>query len=134
MRLKVGLTLTIIVLLCTFAASAETTQPGLFFTISNGCSAAVSGFAVGDEVCLMQINSAVFTRAIFQGTMARGEQKFAMACAGKDGNGTVIFVPWAGAAMAAVVVTVKPDQVVNIPKTFCAPANAAPESQLRHKR
>src|SRR5689334_12490821 len=116
MRENVGSTLMMVLLLGALTVSAETTQPGLFFTISNGCSSAVSGFAVGDEVCLMQIGTAVYTRAIFQGTMARGEQQIAMACAGKDGNGTVIFVPWAGAAMNAVVMTVKPDQVVSIPK------------------
>lgn len=75
------------------AQPTATTQPGLFFTIQNGCGSAVSGFAVGDELCLLQIGSATFTRAIFQGTLAAGEQKAGMACAGSDGNGKVIFVP-----------------------------------------
>jgi hypothetical protein len=134
MRVKVFLTLTMLLLLGAFAATAQaTTQPGLFFTLSNGCGSAVSGFAVGDELCLLQVGSATYTRAIFQGTMAAGEQKFSMACAGKDGNGSVIFVPPVSSGAQAVVVTVKPNQVVSIPKTFCGSANAAPEHQLIHK-
>lgn len=124
----------IAVMLCTVTINAQpTTQPGLFFTISNGCSAPVSGFAVGDEVCLLQVGSAVYTRAIFQGTMLAGEQKFSMACAGKDGNGTVIFVPpISSSGVEAVVVTVKPNQVVTIPQTFCPGGGS--ERQLLRRR
>lgn len=118
------------------AATAQaTTQPGLFFTIVNGCSTPVSGFAVGDELCLLQVGSATFTRAIFQGTLVPGQQQFGMACAGKDGNGTVIFVPPVSTAIEAVIVTVKPNQKVNIPPTFCGKGAAAtPESLFQHKK
>ncbi|HET9227393.1 MAG TPA: hypothetical protein VFR31_12050 [Thermoanaerobaculia bacterium] len=115
------------------AVEAQTTQPGLFFTIVNNCTTSVSGFAVGDKLCLLQVGTATFTRAIFQGTMAPGQQQFAMACAGKDGNGSVIFVPPAGTSIQAVVVAVKPNQKVNIPQTFCGKA-AAPEGLFQHKK
>ncbi len=115
------------------AMAQATTQPGLFFTIVNKCSGPVSGIAVGDEICLLQIGSATYTRAIFQGTLAAGQQQFGMACAGKDGNGSVIFVPAPGTSVAAVVVTVKPNGIVSVPSTFCgmkagkaAPGAAAP--------
>ena|ERR1051326_7126288 len=133
MRKRVGLILPFILLLCTFTATAQTTQPGVAFTIVNGCSAPVRGFAVGDEVCLLKVGTAVYTRGIFQGTMVAGEKKEGMACADKDGNGSVIFVPWAGAGIDAVIVTVKPNEVVNIPKTFCSTTKGAAE-QLRHKQ
>jgi hypothetical protein len=134
MRVKAVLTLTVLLVLGAFAATAQpTTQPGLFFTIANGCGAAVSGFAVGDKLCLLQIGTATYTRAIFQGTMAPGEQKSSMACAGKDGNGSVIFVPALGTSTQAVVVTVRPNQVVSIPQSFCPAANPAPEKQLLNK-
>lgn len=117
------------------AATAQaTTQPGLFFTIVNGCSTPVSGFAVGDELCLLQVGSAVYTRAIFNGTMVPGQQQFAMACAGKDGSGSVIFVPPAGTAIQAVIVAVKPGQKVNIPPTFCSKSGPAPEALFQHKK
>ncbi|HEY0156193.1 MAG TPA: hypothetical protein VGF28_02780 [Thermoanaerobaculia bacterium] len=132
MRLRIYFTLAMTSLLCASVMTAQTTESGLFFTISNGCSAPVTGFAVGDEVCLLKVGSAVFTRAIFQGNMLPGEQKFSMACAGKDGNGSIIFVPPAGTSMSAVVVSVKPEQVVAIPKTFCP--EAAAERQLLRKR
>src|ERR1041385_8611748 len=94
MKVNVVLTLTIALLLCAFGATAqESTHPGLFFTISNDCGGPVSGFAVGDKICLLQVGSAVFYRGIFQGTMLAGEKKDAMACTDKDGNATVIFVP-----------------------------------------
>ena len=134
MRVKVVLILTLILTLGAFAATAQTTQPGLFFTISNGCGSAVGGFAVGDKLCLLQVGSATYTRAIFQGTLSAGAQQFGMACAAKDGTGSVIFVPPASSGAQAVVVNVKPNQVVAIPKTFCGAANAAPEHQLlNHK-
>lgn len=134
MRVTVFLILTAILALNAPAATAQaTTQPGLFFTIANGCSSAVSGFAVGDELCLLQVGSATFTRAIFQGTLGPGAQQFGMACAGKDGNGSVIFVPPVSTAIQAVVVTVKPNEVVSIPKTFCPGLAAAPQDQLQKK-
>jgi hypothetical protein len=136
MRVKLGLTLTIVLLLCPFAATAQTamTQPGLFFTIANTCSAPVVGFAVGDELCLLQMDSAVFTRAIFQGVMVPGEKKGGMACAGKDRNGSVIFVPPPGTGIKAVVIAVTPDQIVSIPKTFCPSAATSERELLRRKK
>lgn len=117
------------------ALAQATTQPGLFFTIVNNCGTPVSGFAVGDELCLLQVGSATFTRAIFQGTLVSGQQQFGMACAGKDGNGSVIFVPPAGTATQAVIVTVKPDSTVAIPQTFCGRSTeAAPQSLFQRKQ
>lgn len=134
MRVKIVSILSLLLVLCAFAAMAQpTTQPGLFFTISNPCSGPVSGFAVGDKLCLLQVGSATYTRAIFQGTMVPGEQKFSMACTDKTGTASVIFVPPVSSGAQAVVVAVKPNQVVPIPKTFCPSANAAPEHQLLHK-
>lgn len=116
------------------AAAQATTQPGLFFTIVNNCATPVSGFAVGDELCLMQISTATFTRAIFQGTLSPGQKQTGMACAGKDGNGSVIFVPSAGTSTQAVVVTVKPNEAVAIPQNFCGRGNEGPETLLqKHK-
>ncbi|HEX8169123.1 MAG TPA: hypothetical protein VF824_01125 [Thermoanaerobaculia bacterium] len=135
MRVNVILPLAILLLLCPLAVSAQTTQPGLFFQIANTCSSSVSGFAVGDEMCLLQVGSAVYTRAIFQGTLAPGAQQFGMACAGKDGNGSVIFVPPVSSGAQAVVMTVKPNSTVAIPKTFCSGTSATPDKQLlRRKR
>jgi hypothetical protein len=138
MKVRIVLPLTtFVLLLCAFGASAQTTtQAGLFFNISNGCSAPVNGFAVGDEVCLLQVGSAVYTRAIFQGTMVSGEKKFGMACTRKDGTASVIFVPPVSSSASAVIVTVKPNQVVSIPSTFCPPASnaASPERQLLRKK
>lgn len=133
MRVKVVLILTLLLAFGAFAASAQTTQPGLFFTIQNACSTAVSGFAVGDKLCLLQVGTATYTRAIFQGTLAPGATQFGMACTGKDGLASVIFVPPVSSGAQAVVVPVKPNQVVAIPKTFCGNANAAPQNQLLHK-
>lgn len=134
MRAKVILTLAVLLILSAFAATAQpTTQPGLFFTIDNGCSTPVNGFAVGDKLCLLQIGSATYMRAIFQGTMVPSEKKQSMACAGKDGNGSVLFVPPPGSGAQAVLVAVKPNQVVNIPQTFCGRASASPERQLLNK-
>jgi len=133
MRVTVFLLLAVLLAFGASAATAQTTQPGLWFTIANGCTAAVSGFAVGDKLCLLQISTATFTRAVFQGTMAAGEKKTGMACAGKDGNGSVIFVPPVGTAIQAVVVTVKPNEVVSIPKTFCPKVGAAPQDQFKNK-
>ncbi|HJX28796.1 MAG TPA: hypothetical protein VJ885_12870 [Thermoanaerobaculia bacterium] len=116
------------------AAAQPTTQPGLFFNIVNHCPTPVSGFAVGDELCLLQVGSATFTRAIFQGTMSPGQKQFGMACAGKDGNGTVIFVPPVGTAVQAVVVTVKPNEAVAIPPSFCGRGNEGPETLLQKRK
>ncbi len=113
------------------AAKAQTTQPGLFFTIVNNCKTPVSGFAVGDKLCLLQVGSATFTRAIFTGTMVPGQQQFGMACTGKDGLGSVIFVPPAGMPIQAVTVAVKPNQIVAIPSTFCGKGMAAPETLFK---
>jgi len=117
----------------TSAMAQPTTQPGLFFTIVNACPSAASGFAVGDKLCLLQIGTATYTRAIFQGTMGPGEKKTGMACTGKDGKGSVLFVPAPGSGAQAVLVAVSPNQAVNIPATFCGKANAAPGSQLLNK-
>jgi hypothetical protein len=133
MRVKVVLVLTLLLALGAFAASAQTTQPGLFFTIQNTCGSAVSGFAVGDKLCLLQISTATFMRAIFQGTMAPGATQSAMACTGKDGLASVLFVPAPGMPIQAVLVAVKPNQVVPIPKTFCGAPTAAPQNQLLNK-
>lgn len=116
------------------AAAQATTQPGLFFTIVNNCTTPVSGFAVGDELCLLQISTATFTRAIFQGTMSPGQKQTGMACAGKDGNGSVIFVPPVGTATQAVVVTVKPNEAVAIPSNFCGRGNEGPETLLQKRK
>jgi hypothetical protein len=116
------------------AAAQATTQPGLFFTIVNHCPTPVSGFAVGDELCLLQVGSATFTRAIFQGTMTPGQKQFGMACAGKDGNGTVIFVPPVSTAIDAVVVTVKPNEAVAIPPSFCGRSTEGPETLLQKRK
>lgn len=100
-------------------AQEPTTEPGLFFTITNKCDSPVRGFAVGDKLCLLQITTATFMRAIFQGDMVSGQDKSAMACAGDDGNGVVLFVPPPGVATQAVKVTVKPNETVPIPDNFC---------------
>ena len=135
MRVKVVLILTLFLTLGAFAATAQTTQPGLFFTIANNCPTAVSGFAVGDKLCLLQVGTATYTRSIFQGTMVPGEKKFSMACTGKDGAASVIFVPPVSSGAQAVVVPVKPNQVVAIPNTFCGGGakSAAPEHQFLNK-
>jgi hypothetical protein len=132
MKVKVFLTLTLLLGFGALAATAQaTTQSGLFFTIHNACPGTVSGFAVGDELCLLNIGTATYTRAIFQGTLAASASTTGMACTGTDGNASVIFVPAAGSGTSAVVVTVAPDQVVNIPSTFCGPTTvAAPETEL----
>jgi hypothetical protein len=133
MRVTVFLLLAVLLAFGASAATAQTTQPGLWFTIANGCTSAVSGFAVGDKLCLLQIGTATFTRGIFQGTMAAGEKKTGMACTGKDGTATVIFVPPVSTPVQAVVVQVKPNQVVSIPKTFCPGVGAAPQDQFKNK-
>lgn len=139
MKRTVGFIVIVMALLALNAPAATaqaTTQPGLFFTIVNACGTSVSGFAVGDELCLLQVGSATYTRAIFQGTLVPGQQQFGMACAGKDGNGSVIFVPpVSSGGVDAVIVAVKPGQKVNIPSTFCGKSNqAAPESLFQHKK
>ncbi len=135
MKVKVFLMLTALLALGAFAATAQpTTQPGLFFNIVNSCGTPVSGFAVGDKLCLLQVSTATYTRSIFQGTMVPGEKKFAMACTGKDGNASVLFVPPVQSGAQAVLVTVKPNQVVSIPQSFCGTANAAPEHQFTNKK
>jgi hypothetical protein len=136
MRVRATIFLLLAVLLVCNAPAAlaqPTTHPGLFFTIVNRCNSAVSGFAVGDKLCLLQISTATYTRGIFQGTMAAGEKKSAMACTGKDGKASVLFVPAAGSGAQAVLVAVSPNQAVDIPATFCDRGNAAPGSQLLNK-
>ncbi len=114
-------------------AQGPTTQPGLFFTIVNQCPSPVRGFAVGDTLCLLKINTATFTRAIFQGDMVAGEKKSAMACTGADGQAVVLFVPSVSMPVQAVKVNVKPGQAVPIPSTFCGKAvgDEAPGSQFK---
>jgi len=111
--------------------SNSTTNPGLFFTISNECSSAVKGFAVGDKLCLLSIGSATFMRAIFQGNMEPGEKKMGMACAGEDGNGVVLFVPPAGCQVQAVQFTVKPNETLSIPDSFCGASGEVNEVQFK---
>jgi hypothetical protein len=112
------------------SATAQTTQPGLFFTIVNNCSTPVSGFAVGDQICLLQVGTASFTRAIFNGTMAPGQKQFAMACT-KNALGSVIFVPSVSMPIQAVTVAVKPNATVPIPNTFCGKSAPAPETLFK---
>jgi hypothetical protein len=114
-------------------ADDTSTHSGLFFTIQNNCSSAVVGFAVGDKICLLQIESATFTRGIFQGTMLAGEEKTGMACTGTDGNASVLFVPPPSSGAQAVLVTVTPNETVSIPSTFCSTSSADPKEQLRHE-
>ena len=111
--------------------SNSTTNPGLFFTISNDCSTAVKGFAVGDKLCLLSIGTAVYMRAIFQGTMEPGEKKMGMACAGSDGNGVVLFVPPVSSGAQAVQFTVKPNETVSIPSSFCGCSGEVKIEQLK---
>lgn len=118
-----------------FAAdSDQTVNPGLFFTIKNACSSSVNGFAVGDELCLLQVESATFTRAIFDGDMDAGATQFGMACAGSDGNGEVIFVPSVSMAVDAVKVKVSPNATVNIPSTFCSASQDLKKKQYKVKK
>ena len=114
------------------SAKAQTTQPGLFFTIVNNCSTPVSGFAVGDQICLLQVGSATFTRAIFSGTMVPGQKQFGMACTKNSlALASVIFVPPAGVPIQAVTVAVKPNETVPIPNTFCGKSAPAPETLFK---
>jgi hypothetical protein len=115
------------------AAQADdvTTHPGLFFTITNGCSSTVSGFAVGDKLCLLQVELATYTRAVFQGDLAAGQSQFAMACTASDGLATVLFVPPVSSGAQAVEMRVKPNETVKVPSTFCPSGDAAPESQFQ---
>jgi hypothetical protein len=121
---------TLLTLNATAVRAQAKTQPGLFFTIANNCSTPVSGFAVGDELCLLQAGSATFKRAIFHGTMYPGQQEFAMACTGKDGLGSIIFVPSGGSA-SPIVLPVKPDQVISIPRIWCGTSKVAPETLFK---
>ncbi len=112
------------------AATAETTaRPGLFFTIANNCSTPVS-FSVGDELCLLQVGSATFKRIVFTGTISPGQQELTMACTDKDGLGSVMF-GLAGASSSPIVLAVKPDQVISIPKAWCGAPHAAPETLFK---
>lgn len=135
MRMRFPLWLAVLaVLACSAPATTAdnpVVHPGLFFTIVNGCSSAVRGFAVGDELCLLKVELATYTRAIFQGDMIAGEEKFAMACMGEDGKGLVIFVPPINGPGQAVKVEVEPNQKVKIPESFCGPALPGPETQLK---
>lgn len=115
------------------AAQADdvTTHPGLFFTITNACSSTVSGFAVGDKLCLLKVELATYTRAIFQGDLASGQSQFAMACTGSDGLATVLFVPPVSSGAQAVEMRVKPNETVKVPSTFCPAGGEAPESMFQ---
>lgn len=122
------------VLMCCGPMTADTTNPGLFFNIQNDCSGSVQGFAVGDKICFLQIDAATFMRAVFQGNMSAGQSKQVMTCAGSDGNGIVLFVPPVSSGAQAVQMTVKPNETVAIPSSFCSPGQAeGPEVQLRHE-
>jgi hypothetical protein len=107
------------------AATAETTvQPGLFFTIANNCSTPVS-FSAGDELCVLRVGSATFKRILFTGTLFPGQKELTMACTDKGGLGSVMFALAAGSS-APIVLEVKPDQVISIPKAWCGAPPAAP--------
>jgi hypothetical protein len=116
------------------AGSDQTTNPGLFFTIQNACNSSVNGFAVGDEICLLQVGMATYTRAVFDGDMAPGATQFAMACTGSDGKGEVIFVPPVSTAIDAVKVSVSPNETVSIPSTFCGVSHDARIKQYGIKK
>ncbi len=107
------------------AATAETpARPGLFFSIANNCSTPVS-VSAGDELCLLQVGSATFKRVLFTGTLFPGQKELTMACTGKNGLGSVMLALSAGAT-SPIVLEVKPDQVISIPKAWCGAPPAAP--------
>jgi len=124
------------------AASAETTSPGIFFTIVNNCSGAVTDFAVGDKICQLEISTATYYRAIYSGTLQASDSTEAMTCTGTDGKGEVIFVPPATSSSSAVTVKVSADESVSIPSSFCSlsKTKAKPKTktkllrQLLHKK
>lgn len=118
------------------AVDDTSVHSGLFFTIDNACSDTVSGFAVGDKICLLKIESAWFMRAIFQGDLAAGGSVTGMACTGSDGNATVLFVPPVCSGAQAVEMTVQPNSTVQVPSSFCTPCaggaeSASPQSLLK---
>lgn len=107
-----------------------TTNPGLSFTIKNNCSNAVKGFAVGDELYLLEIGTATFLRPVFQGDLGAGEEVQVMTGAGPDGNGDVLFIPSVGCATEAVRMTVSPNETVNIPSNFCGCSGPSSHQQF----
>ena len=88
-------------------------------------------FYIGDKLCLLSIGSATFMRAIFQGNMEPGEKKMGMACAGEEGNGVVLFVPPVGCQVQAVQFTVKPNETLSIPDSFCGASGEVNEVQFK---
>ena len=56
------------------------------------------------------------------------------AMAATDANASVIFVPPVSTAIDAVVVTVKPNEAVAIPPSFCGRSNEAGPETLLQKR
>ncbi|MEL7060512.1 MAG: hypothetical protein AAGN46_10845 [Acidobacteriota bacterium] len=111
--------------------SDTTTNDGLFFTIKNDCDSAANGFAVGDKLYLLKIDSATFMRPVFQGDLAAGEDVQVMTGANSDGNGVVLFVPPVSSSGQAVEMTVSPNETVKVPSDFCGSSGAADRSQLR---
>lgn len=109
------------------------TSPGLWFTIVNNCDGAVDGFAVGDKLCLLDIGTATFMRAIFQGNLGAGAEVSGQACAGSDGNGVVLFVPPVSSGAQAVEMTVEPNGTAAVPSTFCGSSGEGDAMmQLKH--
>jgi len=100
-------------------AAKSSAHAGLWFTIKNDCSGAAYA-TVGDNVCLLDIGTATFMTKIRSGEVAAGYSEQFNACAVKTGGeGEIMFVPAPGTAIHAVVVPVKPDSTVAIPKQFC---------------
>ena len=100
-------------------AAKSSVHPGLWFTIKNECSGAAYA-TVGDNVCLLRIGTATFMTKIRSGEVPAGYNEDFNACAAKTGgDGEIMFVPAPGTAIHAVVVPVKPDSTVAIPKQFC---------------
>lgn len=126
--LAFALVLTLVAVAPAARAGDDSVHSGLFFTIDNACSDTVSGFAVGDKICLLKIESAWFMRGIFQGDLAAGASVTGMACTGSDGNATVLFVPPVCSGAQAVEMTVQPNETVKVPSSFCTPCAAGAES------
>ena len=110
--------------------SRESTSPGLFFNIHNPCDVEVSGFVVGDKLYLLEIGTASFMRPVFQCSMQPGETVQVMTGAGSDGNGVVLFVPPVQCGAQAVQMTVRPNETVDVPTTFCGCSGRASSDLL----
>lgn len=102
----------------TTAAPGAITNPGLWFTLKNTCPGEANA-AVADNVCLLAIDSAVFMTKLRDGVAPKGLEDTFDICADKSGNGQIMFVPPAGKAFPAQVITVKPNSVVTYPTAFC---------------